>query len=61
MIYFDFPLRQELIKNTDQMHPDRKSLERALDEMQVGLPLCFLKQKLNRTLQCNVLNSYSNN
>ena len=27
---------QELVKNTDVMHPERKSLERALDEMQVS-------------------------
>jgi len=26
---------QELIKNTDEQHPERRSLERALEEMQV--------------------------
>jgi len=28
--------RQELIKNTDEQHPERRSLERALEEMQVS-------------------------
>jgi len=27
---------QELIKNTEEQHPERRSLERALEEMQVG-------------------------
>jgi len=26
---------QELIKNTDEQHPEHRSLERALEEMQV--------------------------
>jgi len=26
---------QELIKNTDEQHPERRSLERALEEVQV--------------------------